>query len=292
MMRNAEPDQIYNETAHLLQDGIKTTQQTTEFSLHLAQQQFEQLQEFKNQLHQQRQQQRQLESNISRSNRMVIGLFMIGLATLIIGLGAFGWLTYQLHAQHQQQTADNRSFTEQLYDIQQGLSFHQSAPIQPVTEAATSATPAPDQSLVQQELSHLIEQYHNQLQLSLAEVTSQLNLQDQKQQTLAAELTTLKRLLETKPAQQTVIAKPTEPDLSPLLQQQQAQQVRIQRLNDLMAQSAKELAELNRRDLEQNQQTALQLQQIEKKLHELTQSLTETPIRGDYIYRNPQQFNP
>ncbi|AHF02339.1 hypothetical protein THIAE_07675 [Thiomicrospira aerophila AL3] len=293
MMRNADLDQIYNETTQLLQDGIKTTQQTTEFSLHLAQQQSEQLQEFKNQLHQQRQQQRQLETNITQSNRMVTGLFIIGLATLMIGLGAFGWLTYQIHQQHQQYNFLTSNLNQQLAEVQQSLSTQQ-------TQIATSnlTSPAPiDLSSVSlsrmDDLTALVFENRNQLETSFREVITQLNQQDLQHQKLKDDLNQIKKLLERPaPAQPTAAAKPVELDLTPITRQQQSHQDRLQRLNDAVAQINKQIVDLNQKDNEQHRQLSLRLQQIEKKLDELTQALTESPIRRDYFYRNPQQFNP
>jgi hypothetical protein len=293
-MSQPELHQLYNETSQLLQEGLKTTQQTTEFSLHLAQQQFEQLQAFKEQLQQQRHQQRELEVDTQRTHKMVVGLFVIALAILMIGLSAFGWLTYQIHQQHEQYRVLTSDLNQRLADVQQALSTQSSQPTQ-ITPSNLVNPAAADLSTLSldriDELTTQMVENRTQLANSLQDILAQLTQQDTQQQKLKDDLNQIKKLLE-RPIPATTVSKPMDIDLAPILRQQQAHQERLQRLHDAVAQINKQLVDLNQQTHQQQRQHAIVLQKIEKKLDELAQSLTETPSKGDYIYRNPQQFTP
>lgn len=272
-MSQSELTQIYNEANQLLQDSLAANQQTTEFSLHLAQQQFEQLQAFKDQLQQQRQQQRELEYTVQRTHKLVTGLFVIGLATLIIGLGAFGWLTYQIHQQHHQH--------------QQAAEFNSVAPIANHEQQPLGL----DQEMLSQKINELLALQNTQHEASFNQIATQL---EQYFQALKTQINQTQQHLD---ALQTASNEPSPTiDITPLKTQVQSQQQALQRLqsslttlhNDVRSQST-----ANREHQQQLTQRIVALERdIETKFNELQQTLTEPPVRGDYIYRNPQQFNP
>jgi ElaB/YqjD/DUF883 family membrane-anchored ribosome-binding protein len=272
-MSQSELTQIYNEANQLLQDSLEANQQTTEFSLHLAQQQFEQLQAFKDQLQQQRQQQRELEYTVQRTHKLVTGLFVIGLATLIIGLSAFGWLTYQIHQQHQQD--------------QQATEFTSLAPIANYEQQALGL----DQEMLSQKINDLLALQNTQHDAAFNQIAAQL---EQYFQALKAQINQTQQHLN---ALQTASNDPNPTmDITPLTTQVQSLKQTLQRLQSSLTALHNDVRTHSTANREYQQQLTQRIvaleSDLETKFHELQQALTERPVKGDYIYRNPQQFNP